>query len=136
MGCSRQPTCHDPDGFAGAVYDGEFIYFVPHHNGMWYHGEVLRYNTRANTSADCNQTIVPDECEWEAIANDDFDADSDVDLFDFEAFADCMEGPARRPAPFLEGCEDACLKAFNMDTDLDIDLADFGAFQRAFEGAP
>jgi len=37
----------DPDGFAGAVYDGQYVYFVPYHNGSFASGEVLRYNTAA-----------------------------------------------------------------------------------------
>ncbi len=35
----------DPDGFAGAVFDGRYIYFVPHNNGTAADGEVLRYDT-------------------------------------------------------------------------------------------
>jgi hypothetical protein len=35
----------DPDGYAGAVFDGCYVYFVPHRNGSDYHGEVLRYDT-------------------------------------------------------------------------------------------
>jgi len=35
----------DPDGYRGGVYDGQYIYFAPHHNGTSNHGEVLRYNT-------------------------------------------------------------------------------------------
>ena len=38
----------DPDGFAGAVFDGRYIYFVPHNNGTAANGEVLRYDTTAN----------------------------------------------------------------------------------------
>jgi hypothetical protein len=37
----------DPDGYHGAVFDGRYIYFSPHHNGTGYHGEVLRYDTQA-----------------------------------------------------------------------------------------
>ncbi|MEZ5410637.1 MAG: right-handed parallel beta-helix repeat-containing protein [Acidimicrobiales bacterium] len=48
---SYDPGSHgvgtDPDGFYGAVFDGRYIYFVPHNNGISYHGEVLRYDTRA-----------------------------------------------------------------------------------------
>ena len=40
----------DPDGYVGAVYDGQYIYFVPYHNrnngSSSYHGEVLRYDTQ------------------------------------------------------------------------------------------
>jgi hypothetical protein len=35
----------DPDGYAGAVFDGVYVYFVPHYNGSQRHGEVLRFNT-------------------------------------------------------------------------------------------
>jgi hypothetical protein len=39
---------NDPDGYAGAVFDGHYVYFVPYatDNGpSGYHGEVLRYDT-------------------------------------------------------------------------------------------
>ncbi|MBD3238729.1 MAG: hypothetical protein GF332_03785 [Candidatus Moranbacteria bacterium] len=32
-------------GYRGAVFDGQYIYFVPYHNGLR-HGDVLRYNTQ------------------------------------------------------------------------------------------
>jgi hypothetical protein len=35
----------DPDGYHGAVFDGRYLYFVPLHNGTFYHAEVLRYDT-------------------------------------------------------------------------------------------
>ncbi len=35
----------DPDGYAGAVFDGRYVYFAPDHNGAGRHGEVLRYDT-------------------------------------------------------------------------------------------
>ena len=42
----------DPDGYAGAVFDDRYIYFVPFHNGTENHGEVLRYDTQGTfTSA-------------------------------------------------------------------------------------
>ena len=34
----------DPVGYDGAVFDGQYVYFAPLHNGAWYHGEVLRYD--------------------------------------------------------------------------------------------
>lgn len=37
----------DPDGYAGAVFDGRYVYFSPDHNGAGRHGEVLRYDTEA-----------------------------------------------------------------------------------------
>jgi hypothetical protein len=42
----------DPDGYYGAVFDGRYVYFVPHNNGNDYHGEVLRYDT----NGDFNET--------------------------------------------------------------------------------
>ena len=38
----------DPDGYVGAAFDGEYVYFAPSHNGTERHGEVLRYNTAGN----------------------------------------------------------------------------------------
>jgi len=38
----------DPDGYAGAVFDGKYVYFVPFNNGLDYHGEVLRFDTQSN----------------------------------------------------------------------------------------
>ena len=37
----------DPDGYSGAVFDGRYVYFVPNHNGLEPHGEVLRLDTTA-----------------------------------------------------------------------------------------
>ncbi len=39
-----------PQGYVGGVFDGQFIYFAPHHNGNDMHGEVLRYDTAASFS--------------------------------------------------------------------------------------
>jgi hypothetical protein len=50
----------DPDGFAGAVFDGRrYIYFAPYHNGVDFHGEVLRFDI----FSDCNANGIPDECD-------------------------------------------------------------------------
>ncbi|MBU0640429.1 MAG: hypothetical protein KKB50_16315 [Planctomycetes bacterium] len=35
----------NPDGYAGAVFDGRYVYFVPYRRANGYHGEVLRYDT-------------------------------------------------------------------------------------------
>ena len=37
-------------GFHGAIFDGRFIYFVPYtnHNGTYYAGNVLRYDTNSS----------------------------------------------------------------------------------------
>jgi hypothetical protein len=39
---------NDPDGYRGAVLDGQYIYFVPYNNGSEKHGEVLRYDLDAS----------------------------------------------------------------------------------------
>ena len=38
----------DPVGFEGAVFDGKYVYFVPHIREGGQHGEVLRYDTTDN----------------------------------------------------------------------------------------
>lgn len=55
------------------------------------------------------------------------DDDEDVDLDDFDTFADCMAGPAQAPAA---GCTCA-----DCDGDDDVDLADFAQMQVAFTGS-
>ena len=32
-------------GYSFAAFDGRYIYFGPYHNGYWYHGEVLRFDS-------------------------------------------------------------------------------------------
>jgi N-acetylneuraminic acid mutarotase len=46
-GWSATPVGLDPDGYSGAAFDGQYIYFVPHFNGTQNHGEVLRYDVNA-----------------------------------------------------------------------------------------
>lgn len=41
----REGLGGDLDGYAGTIYDGRYIYFVPFNNGTIYHGQVLRYDT-------------------------------------------------------------------------------------------
>ena len=38
----------DTVGFEGAVFDGRYVYFVPHVREGGNHGEVLRYDTTDN----------------------------------------------------------------------------------------
>lgn len=65
----------------------------------------------------------------------DFDQDGDVDLDDYEYFADCLEGPGVAPNPTRpDVTEQDCLDAFDVDAEGDVDLADFRAFQDAFTG--
>ncbi len=67
----------------------------------------------------------------------DFDDDNDVDLDDFVAFAECLDGPNSIPDPndpAVTTCEVECLNAFDSDDDRDIDVSDFAAFQSLFGG--
>ena len=101
------------------------------------------------TSQDCNQNLIPDECdissgaggdcnlntaldECEAIAGGDFDNDSSVDLDDYAFFAECLGGPGVSPTPNDPICKSLCLRAFDLDADGDTDLHDAGAFQTVF----
>ncbi len=81
---------------------------------------------------DCNGNGIADGCE--TISGGDWDASGVVDLDDFVAFADCMEGPDLAPAPFESDCVQSCLDAFDFDTDGDVDLRDFSAFAVVFDG--
>ncbi len=59
----------------------------------------------------------------------DWDCDGDVDLNDFEYFADCANGPGIAPNPLLPGVTQAnCIEAFDFDGGSDVDLADFVEF--------
>ena len=56
----------------------------------------------------------------------DSDGDGDVDLVDYDAFDDCLDGPGTPTDP---GCE-----GFDSDDDTDVDLKDFSEFQVSFTG--
>ena len=56
----------------------------------------------------------------------DLNHDGQVDLADFDIFADCMAGPDVISEPACTGAD--------FDVDNDVDLGDFGIFQRAFGG--
>ena len=88
----------------------------------------------AGTALDCNDTGVPDECE--SIADGDFEVDGDLDLDDFQAFAECFNGPAVSPAPTPPECAALCLAAFDHDSSSTVDLRDFDFFQAAFTTGP
>lgn len=68
------------------------------------------------------------------IAFGDADGDEDVDLDDYLALADCMNGPGADPTPTPPRTAQECLDAFDSDFDLDVDCEDAAAFQRAFGG--
>jgi len=44
LGCSQDPTCIHPDGYANALFDGRYVYFIPDYDGS-FHGEFLRFDT-------------------------------------------------------------------------------------------
>ncbi|MHC4600650.1 MAG: Kelch repeat-containing protein, partial [Planctomycetota bacterium] len=60
---------NDPEGYAGGVFDGRYVYFVPNFNGTSNHGEVLRYDT-TGTFTDQNSWMaydpgVPQTSPWD-----------------------------------------------------------------------
>jgi len=62
----------------------------------------------------------------------DFDNDSDVDLDDFNTFAECLAGPGVFDSP--PGCNPGDFINTDLDGDSDVDLADFARFQKVFTG--
>ncbi len=58
----------------------------------------------------------------------DSDGDGDVDLIDYAAFANCMNGPDQPPLQ-----PTGCLEPFDADQDSDVDLSDAEAFSREFQ---
>jgi formylglycine-generating enzyme required for sulfatase activity len=56
----------------------------------------------------------------------DFDADGDVDLFDFAPLTACPTGPSGSASSLCTG--------FDFDGDVDVDLRDLGTFQNKFTG--
>jgi hypothetical protein len=58
----------------------------------------------------------------------DWDRDGDVDLDDYEFFAECTTGP--NAGPLGPGCN-----RFDFDTDTDVDAKDFAGFQAGFTGS-
>jgi len=71
---------------------------------------------------------------WDGTHKADFDLDCDVDLADYDLFADCMAGPDAEPDPTKTTVEE-CLEVFDFEEDLDVDLTDFNALQNAFTGS-
>ncbi|MCK4340592.1 MAG: hypothetical protein KAY37_02565 [Phycisphaerae bacterium] len=64
----------------------------------------------------------------------DFDQDCDVDIDDFNTFADCLAGPDVFDPP--PGCDPVLFAQTDLDGDGDVDLADFAGFQQRFTGSP
>lgn len=59
---------------------------------------------------------------------DDAEPDGDIDLFDFDAFVDCVTGPDPQ-----EPLGDCC--RFDVDEDDDVDMADYVEFSLSFTGS-
>ena len=65
----------------------------------------------------------------------DHDGDGDVDLDDYVAFEDCLNGPNSWPNPTPPTTPQGCLDWFNSDADWDVDLQDSALFQASFTGS-
>jgi hypothetical protein len=63
-----------------------------------------------------------------ALRKSDADGDDDVDLTDFNVFADCLGGPGAPPGAMEPT---PCLRAMDADIDGDVDLTDFANFAAA-----
>jgi hypothetical protein len=101
--------------------------------------EVSEETVSGRPSATWNQRVYFDALklelrEMDPIGYGDFDRDGDVDLDDYAALADCMEGPNVPPDPPSPLMGGSCLGAFDDDRDGDIDLSDFSAFTLVFTG--
>ncbi len=81
-------------------------------------------------SANAGTQVV--EVEIEVVPLGDFDSDGEIDLVDFNRFADCLAGPGVYDPP--PGCDPLDFVIADLDGDEDVDLADFASFQRAFAG--
>lgn len=64
---------------------------------------------------------------WFALAPGDCNSDAGVNLFDYDAFVDCIDGPVGGPL----GAECVC---FDLDGNGTVDLIDFGLFQSGLSG--
>ncbi len=82
----------------------------------------------AATSADINANGRPDECE--SISPADLNLDGRVDLTDFLTFAACFAGPNVATPP--DGCSADDSARADIDRDGDVDLGDFASFATQF----
>ncbi len=88
-------------------------------------------------SADCNDNLLPDECD--AIGNGDFNGDGQFDIGDYAYFTVCFRGPNRRPLPPNYLCVGACIAAFDASDNprpQTVDLADFAVLQNLLGESP
>ncbi|MHC4156399.1 MAG: hypothetical protein ACYST6_15965 [Planctomycetota bacterium] len=111
----------DPDGYAGAVFEGRYVYFVPYYNGSDQHGEVLRYDT----TGDFNNVS-----SWSAFDPNDYDVGADADGFDGAVF-DCRYiyfVPAENGTEFHGEVLRYDTDHGDFDADCDVDWHDLRAF--------
>ncbi|MCK4341215.1 MAG: hypothetical protein KAY37_05765 [Phycisphaerae bacterium] len=107
--------------FAGKVYWGQDVSYPP------YVGKIMRMNLDGSNQEDVATDLgMVTDLTLPAPLPGDLNGDGDVDLDDFNIFADCMTGPV---IPTTPGCEPADLHA-----DDHVDLADFAVFQQGFTG--
>ncbi len=58
----KEGVGESPGGYCGAVFDGRYVYFVPHRDRAGIHAEVLRYDTEGRfASADSWATFDPND---------------------------------------------------------------------------
>jgi hypothetical protein len=74
-------------GYAGAVFDGRYVYFVPYQNSSGAHGRVLRYDTQAGFS---------NAASWTA-----YDATA-ARLCKVHRFSDATRNTHHHPSPSLQ----------------------------------
>lgn len=79
---------------------------------------------------DCNGNGIADQCD--PVGNGDFNADGFVDLDDYDALTECLDGPDTSPSVPVPACLSTYLAAFDSDSDGDVDIEDFGAFCQSF----
>jgi hypothetical protein len=75
-------------------------------------------------------TLAPDP----ATLPGDLDGDGGVDLDDYAALSDCLEGPAEAPEPTCPLTPQDCRNALDFDGDSDVDLLDFAEFTTVLNG--
>jgi D-alanyl-D-alanine carboxypeptidase len=123
-----------PYGVAGAnantwVHLGRYR-FLATQNAAVGSIEVSEATVTGRPSATWNQRVYADAIKLSLVARPlpsagDWDLDGDVDLSDYELFADCLAGPAQAPHPAKSNVTPAgCLAAFDFDDDGDVDLRD------------
>ena len=84
----------------------------------------------ANWAEDCDHNGVPDGCQATHIGDMDFSAV--IDLGDVPGLEACMTGPCESAACVDALGTDPCCDLVDFDSDGDIDLADFAIFQLMF----